>query len=99
MASNPLEFLREAEEEYLSALAWYRERSPTAAFNFESAFARAIRTISQAPHRWPIYLAGCRRYAIHQFPFIIVYSAVGSHIVVLAVAHGHRLPGYWMNRI
>jgi plasmid stabilization system protein ParE len=99
MASKPLEFHREAEEEYLSALAWYQERSPTAAINFESAFDRAIKTISEAPHRWPVYLAGCRRYALHQFPFIIVYSTLGSHTVVLAVAHGHRRPGYWMNRI
>jgi len=99
MTSEPLEFLWEAEEEYLSALAWYRERSPTAAINFESAFDRAIRTIGEAPHRWPIYLADCRRYALHQFPFIIVYSTLGSHTVVLAVAHGHRRPGYWMNRI
>jgi plasmid stabilization system protein ParE len=99
MASKPLEFLWQAEEEYLSALAWYRERSPTAAINFESAFDRAIRTISEAPHRWPIYLEGCRRYALHQFPFIVVYSTLGSRTVVLAVAHGHRSPGYWVNRI
>jgi len=37
MASKPLEFHREAEEEYLLALAWYRERSLTAAVNFENA--------------------------------------------------------------
>ncbi len=98
MASKPLEFHLEAEQEYLSALAWYQERSPTGAINFENAFERAIRIIIEAPHRWPIYLAGCKRYALHQFPFIIV-STLGSHLVVLAVAHGHRRPGYWMNRI
>jgi plasmid stabilization system protein ParE len=99
MVSNPLQFNREAEQEYLSALEWYQERSPTAAINFEGAFDRATRTISEAPHRWPIYLAGCRRYALHQFPFIIVYSILPSRILVLAVAHGHRRPGYWRNRI
>jgi plasmid stabilization system protein ParE len=99
MASKPLEFHLEAEQDYLSALAWYQERSPTAAASFESAFDRAIKTISEAPHRWPIYLAGCRRYTLHQFPFVIVYSILASHTIVLAVAHGHRRPGYWMNRI
>jgi plasmid stabilization system protein ParE len=99
MASKPLEFHLQAELEYLSALEWYQERSATAAINFESAFDRAIRTISKAPHRWPIYLAGCRRYALHQFPFIIVYSILPSHILVLAVAHGHRRPGYWRDRL
>jgi hypothetical protein len=51
MASKPLEFHLEAEQEYLSALAWYPEPSPIAAINFENAFERAIRTIIEAPHR------------------------------------------------
>jgi plasmid stabilization system protein ParE len=99
MASKLLEFHPQAEQEYLAALAWYQERSPTAAIRFESAFERAVRTIREAPHRWPIYLAGCRRYTLHQFPFIIVYSTIASHNVVLAIAHGHRRPGYWRDRI
>jgi toxin ParE1/3/4 len=99
MAGKPLEFHLEAEQEYLSALAWYQKRSLTAAISFESAFDRAIETIREAPHRWPIYLAGCRRYALHQFPFIIVYSTLASNTVVLAVAHGHRRPGYWRSRL
>jgi hypothetical protein len=99
MASKPLEFHAGAEREYLTALAWYKERSPTAAVGFEDAFGRAIRAIREAPDRWPIYLAGCRRYVIHQFPFLIVYSAFPSHIVILAVAHGHQRPGYWKGRL
>ena len=99
MAGKPLEFHPEAEQEYLEALAWYRERSPTAAISFERAFDRAIRTIRDAPHRWPLYLSGCRRYTLHQFPFIVVYATLTSHAVVLAIAHGHRRPGYWKDRV
>jgi hypothetical protein len=46
MAGKPLEFHPEAEQEYLEALAWYRERSPTAAISFERSFDRARRTIN-----------------------------------------------------
>ncbi len=99
MAGKPLEFHPEAEQEYLEALAWYRERSPTAAISFERAFDRAIKTIRDAPHRWPLYLSGCRRYTLHQFPFIVVYATLTSHTVVLAIAHGHRRPGYWKDRV
>jgi plasmid stabilization system protein ParE len=99
MASKPLAFHPEAEQEYLAALAWYHERSPAAAIGFESALDRALITIREAPHRWPIYLVGCRRYIFHQFPFIVVYSTFASHIVVLAIAHAHRRPGYWRSRI
>src|SRR5256885_11080949 len=95
MASKPLEFHPKAEQEYLAALAWYQERSLVAAIGFESTFERAINTIREAPQRWPVYLSGCRRYILHQFPFIVVYSIFNSHITVLAVAHAHRRPGYW----
>jgi len=99
VANKPLEFHPEAEREYLAALAWYQERSPAAAISFESEFDRALRTIQDAPNRWPIYLAGCRRYIVHQFPFIVVYVIFSSHIVVLAIAHAHRRPGYWRSRV
>jgi hypothetical protein len=45
MASKPLRFHPQAEQEYLTALAWYRERSLIAAINFESAFGQAIARI------------------------------------------------------
>src|SRR6266700_6541260 len=72
MASKPVEFHPKAEQEYLAALAWYQERSLVAAIGFESTFERAINTIREAPQRWPVYLSGCRRYILHQFPFIVV---------------------------
>jgi hypothetical protein len=55
MASKPLRFHPEAEQEYLTALAWYRERSFSAAINFESAFEQAVGRMREAPERWPIY--------------------------------------------
>jgi plasmid stabilization system protein ParE len=99
MAGNSFEFHPEAEREYLAALAWYQERSPFAAIRFESAFEQAINKIRENPHRWPLYLLGCRRYIVHQFPFLIVYSTLNSDTIVLAIAHGHRRPGYWKDRL
>src|SRR5271157_1402409 len=70
MASKAIEFHAEAEAaEYLAALVWYRERSPTAAISFESAFDRAISKIREAPHRWPIYT--CRLPTIHAPPISV----------------------------
>jgi plasmid stabilization system protein ParE len=99
MAGERLEFHPEADAEYLAALAWYRERSLAAAAGFESAFDRAITNIKGAPRRWPIYIADCRRYILRQFPFSVVYATLGSKIIVLAIAHGHRRPGYWTDRL
>ena len=99
MASKPLRFHPQAEQEYLTSLAWYRERSLIAAINFESAFDQAVGRIRVAPHRWPIYFEDFRKYTLRQFPFSIVYQDFASEIVVFAVAHGRRRPGYWRNRV
>src|SRR5450432_12052 len=45
MASSPVEFHPEAEQEYLAALAWYRERSAIAAVGFENGLDQALTTI------------------------------------------------------
>ena len=99
MASNPLRFHPQAEREYLTALAWYRERSLIAAVNFERAFGLAIERIMGAPYRWPIYFQDFRKYTLRQFPFSIVYQDSPSEVVVFAVGHGRRRPGYWMDRV
>src|SRR5258708_5071620 len=43
MGELPVELHPEAEEEYLSSLSWYRERSLSAAENFERVFDRAFK--------------------------------------------------------
>ena len=99
MKSKPLRFHPQAEQEYLTALAWYRKRSLIAAINFESAFEQAVERIKEAPERWPIYFQHFRKYTLRQFPFSLVYRDLSSETVVFAVAHGRRRPGYWMDRV
>jgi plasmid stabilization system protein ParE len=40
-----------------------------------------------------------RRLNLKVFSFYIAYVVEGDLIWVLAVAHGHRKPGYWRDRI
>jgi len=32
------------------------------------------------------------------FPYYIPYFVRGEKIILIAVAHGHRQPGYWQSR-
>jgi len=98
MASKPLRFHPQAEQEYLTALIWYRERNPIAAINFESAFGHTVEKIREAPLCWPVYFMDFRKYTLRQFPFSLVYHESSSGIVVFAVAHGRRQPGSWRDR-
>jgi len=99
MASKPIRFHPDAEQEYLAALSWYRERSTMAAQDFEFAITSAVQTIALAPQRWPVYFGEFRRYTLHQFPFSIVYQEMLGEVVIIAVAPGRRRPGYWKGRM
>jgi plasmid stabilization system protein ParE len=98
MANKSIRFHPEAEQEYLAALSWYGEHSVIATTDFESAVSRAVQTIGAAPERWPLCYREFRKYTLHQFPFSIVYRELSSEVVVFAVAHARRRPGYWKGR-
>jgi len=36
---------------------------------------------------------------VRRFPFLIVYAMLGDQLVVIAVAHTSRKPGYWRERL
>jgi plasmid stabilization system protein ParE len=98
MASKPVRLHPEARREYLEALVWYRDRNLAVASDFELAVSKAVHAIETAPQRWPNYFGEFRRYTLHRFPFNIVYQEVLSEVIVFAVAHGRRRPGYWRKR-
>jgi plasmid stabilization system protein ParE len=98
MSGKPVEFHPEALSEAEAAVAWYRERSLRAAEVLVRELERAIAAISEAPHRWPLFEAGCRRFPLRRFPYLLIYREKLLSIEVLAVAHARRRPGYWRPR-
>jgi plasmid stabilization system protein ParE len=98
MADKAVRFHPEAEQEYLAALSWYLERSLVAAANFENAIRLAVAAVRASPHRWPTYFKEFRKYTLRHFPFSVIYQEFSSEIMIFAVAHGSRQPGYWRSR-
>ena len=82
-----------------AAVAWYLERSQTAASGFAASLAKALDRIVESPLRWPTAELGTRRFVMQRYPFAIMYREQGEALQILAVAHGHRRPGYWKNRV
>jgi plasmid stabilization system protein ParE len=99
MASKPFVFHKAAAAEYEAALDWYLKRSPSAAANFAREVNLAITSIAAAPQRWPTANYGTRKFSLVRFPFAVFYREVSSMIQVVAIAHGHRRPNYWQDRI
>jgi plasmid stabilization system protein ParE len=81
-----------------AAAAWSRERSSDAASAFLDEIERAIAAIQQGPERWPSCGRSAHRFLMSKFPFAVGYRIRGMTVEVLAIAHGHRRPGYWRGR-
>jgi plasmid stabilization system protein ParE len=99
MASKKVEFHEEASLEYEAAFEWYFERSTSVASRFAAELDRAIGMIAESPQRWPASTHGTRKFLLQRFPFAVVYRELPSIVQVLAIAHGHRRPGYWKERL
>jgi toxin ParE1/3/4 len=99
VAAKPLEIHPAALAEFKSALTWYLERSETAAVKFAAELDRATDLIVRAPERWPTGEHNTRRFVLQRFPFAIVYREMAAVVQILAVAHGHRRPDYWRERL
>jgi plasmid stabilization system protein ParE len=99
MSAKRVEYHEGAVSDVKSAVAWYRERSPKAAVEFIEELQRATETIREAPERWPVGKNDTRRVPLWRFPFSIIYSEQDSVIMIWAVAHGSRRPGYWAGRV
>lgn len=98
MAAKILQFHPAALAEFKEALAWYLERSETAAVNFVAELDRAIDLVTKSPRRWPVGERATRKFVLNRFPFAVIYREKRASIQVLAIAHGHRRPGYWGGR-
>jgi plasmid stabilization system protein ParE len=99
MANKKVEFHEAASLELEAAFDWYLDRSESAAARFLADLNNAVAKIAEAPHRWPEGNHGTRKFLLRRFPFAVAYRELPSYIQVLAVAHGHRRPGYWRNRL
>ena len=88
-----------AQREYTAAIAWYQQRSERAARLFVAEVERVVAIIAAQPDRYgwyeePFHEAGLRRY-----PYSLIYRVEPSgEILIVAVAHASREPGYWQDR-
>lgn len=60
----------------------------------------AVERIKANPRLWPLLNHAVRRCLIHRFPDGIIgsFDESSSSILILAVMHLHRQPGYWSER-
>lgn len=92
-------YLKEAETEFLAEISYYKSLQVQGADKFRAALEEATARALTFPEAGPQYLANTRRIFLKGYPFFIVYLPVPSSIVVIAVVHEARRPGYWTSRL
>ena len=89
---------RLAQQEFEDAQQYYEVQQSGLGRRFTNELKAALLRIQQLPDAWPVERGEIHKYLIHKFPYKVLYSIQGTTILVLAFAHQHREPIYWIER-
>ena len=92
-------FLTPAEEEMVEAALYYEAASNGLGDSFLDDVQRAIDSLCEYPEAGFAINGQLRRMLLHRFPFVVIYAVMNNELVIIAVAHHGRRPGYWQARV
>ena len=92
-------FLKPAQFEVDAAVEWYAAQSAGLETRFLDDLDMAIRRIVAYPFSCAQVEQGLRRCLFSRFPYGIIYGIDSDVIIVVAVAHLHREPRYWIDSL
>ena len=88
-----------ARRELREAVDWYAAQAPGLGDAFLIEALRALDLIESYPDAWHPLTGDVRRCRFRRYPYGVVYTCVEHDVLVLAIAHLHRRPGYWRERL
>lgn len=81
------------------AARFYEERSPGLGRDFLEEIERTIDSLVAHPESGPRISRNLRRRIVRRFPFGVIYAVETDRIIIVAIMHLRRRPGYWKGRI
>ena len=91
-------FTRIATQELEDTVHFYNLESAGLGQLFKEEVRKAALRITEYPQAWSIERGEVRKCLLHKFPYKLLYSVEEDHVLVIAVAHQHRKPDYWVGR-
>ena len=91
-------FHPEALDEYAEAVQHYIEQRVEVAQAFINAIEDTVYRIREAPTRYAVIDEDVRRCMTRKFPYGVLYTIEQDYILILAIMHCSREPGYWKSR-
>ena len=99
MNKKRFKILEQAELELDEAYDYYEYELQGLGEKFIEEFRRGIKRILNYPYAWSFIQDNVRKCVLKKFPYNIIYAIEDELIIILAVAHQHRRPDYWIDRL
>jgi toxin ParE1/3/4 len=93
------EFHPEALAEFVDAARYYADCQPGLELRFIDCIQSIIQDTCTSPKRHRIFAEDVRRCLTPVFPYAVLYTLEPDYVLIIAVMHCHREPGYWRHRI
>jgi len=94
-----IEVLEVARQEFDEAFVYYESTRTGLGEEFREEVRRQILKIKEHPDAWMLVSPGIRKCLGKRFPYDVIYQKTDTGILILALAHKHRRPLYWRERI
>jgi len=98
--TRPIRSSEPASDEFSEAVRWYEARRPGLGGDFFDEVGALLTLIEANPEIGMTISADgqTRRALVGRFPHQVVYRLKPTEIVIVAIAHLKRRPGFWRNR-
>ena len=88
-----------AEEELLNEIGYLELHANGLGRRLFEEILRAEKLISQFPESAEEIRPGIRKRILRKFRYSLIYSIEKEGVLLLALAHHRRRPGYWLGRV
>jgi plasmid stabilization system protein ParE len=92
-------FLRPAEAEIDEAVAYFDRQRQGLGDRFEQDLMEAVTFVARRPLSGKPIGKQVRKWGLRKFRYNVIYVLEEDEIIVVAVAHHRRRPGYWLGRL
>jgi toxin ParE2 len=90
--------LSEAKEELEAGVSFYDSELPGLGLDFALEVRQLCHRIVDSPAAGFEIRPDVRRRMLRRFPYSILYAVENGEVLVIAVVHQSRRPGYWHHR-
>jgi plasmid stabilization system protein ParE len=91
--------LEQAEKEFSESARYYESKEAGLGIRFRDEVATVVAWILEHPEVPRMRPRGYRRVNLRVFPHYLAYVIRGGTLWIVAIAHGHQRPEFWLKRM